>query len=304
MGTHIPYGYTSIWAHPSYRHTSPIMGKHIPYGYTFLYGHTHGHAIWAQHLHMGTHHPYDHLYPYGHPTHIGTHPIWAHTFHTDTEKIWAYNHMAIWAHPLSMGSPPTHRGELVNREIWGTRRMPVWVGCPHKCPHARFPPPPGKRIKPKQAEPPPEKAPLKKGDEIFCQDLFLKRSRAESKAQSTSKDTPEFQEALNFSRSLKGALAAWDAEPALAKKDWAGAEDPLSHWRSLRKRNAECCRNDVLMFLIRHLFAVPGSSANIERAFSHAGRAINTKRASLEPQRAAATIFMHENDLRGLLPWN
>ena len=130
MGTHIPYGYTSIWAHLSYRHTSPIMGKHIPYGYTFLYGHTHGHAIWAQHLHMGTHHPYDHLYPYGHPTHIGTHPIWAHTFHTEKEKIWAYNHMAIWAHPLSMGAPPTHRGELVNREIWGTRRMPVWVGAP------------------------------------------------------------------------------------------------------------------------------------------------------------------------------
>ena len=66
---------------------------------------------------------------------------------------------------------------------------------------------------------------------------------------------------------------------------------------------APCTQVEEVVILVRHLFSVPGSDAGLERVFSHAGRAITTRRSNLDPKRAAAIIFMHENDLVDRAPW-
>ena len=91
--------------------------------------------------------------------------------------------------------------------------------------------------------------------------------------------------------------------PALPADKWDTEGDPLAHWRSLVRRDYQATPCDVRMLFVRHVFAVPGSSAGLERAFSHAGRAITTRRAHLKGSRAAATIFLHENDLLGRFSW-
>ena len=93
-------------------------------------------------------------------------------------------------------------------------------------------------------------------------------------------------------------------EGALIKKavdDWLKMPPnreigPLEYWRSVQSRGGS---NQWLLLLARHLFSIPGSNATLERAFSHAGRAVNPKRASLSAKRAEATIFLHENYLKG-----
>ena len=87
-----------------------------------------------------------------------------------------------------------------------------------------------------------------------------------------------------------------------AVKDWIaeGEEDmpPLKFWKA-RAKGGEMNRH--ILRLARHLLGIPGSNAILERAFSKSGRAVNSTRPRLDPTRATATIFMHENFSRGLL---
>ena len=72
-------------------------------------------------------------------------------------------------------------------------------------------------------------------------------------------------------------------------------ECPLAWWKAHEK----CCLVGTnLAMLARHCFSIPGSSAMLERAFSHAGRAIGPKRAVLTMKHSEAIIFVHENILR------
>jgi len=103
---------------------------------------------------------------------------------------------------------------------------------------------------------------------------------------------PAVASATNHIAEIKKALEDWKKEPVMPK------QSPLEYWRK-RARNGTA--NPWLLLFIRHVFSIPGSNAALERAFSHAGRAITPKRSSLAPTRAADTIFLHENYIRGIL---
>ena len=74
--------------------------------------------------------------------------------------------------------------------------------------------------------------------------------------------------------------------------------DPLAWWQKHEKNGL---LGEDISLLARYCFSIPGSSAMLERAFSHAGRAIGPKRASLSIEHAESTLFVHENLLRLLL---
>ena len=71
--------------------------------------------------------------------------------------------------------------------------------------------------------------------------------------------------------------------------------DPLAWWKE-HEKNGLLGAN--ISLLARYCFSIPGSSAMLERAFSHAGRAIGPKRATLSTEHAESTLFVHENILR------
>ncbi|CAE8621731.1 unnamed protein product [Polarella glacialis] len=90
-------------------------------------------------------------------------------------------------------------------------------------------------------------------------------------------------------RALKLQLQKWDSLPANP------SADPLEFWQSYQFEAPH------LALIARAVFAIPGSSAALERAFSHAGRAVNPKRARLSVKRAIDLIFVHENIIRNVL---
>jgi hypothetical protein len=95
--------------------------------------------------------------------------------------------------------------------------------------------------------------------------------------------------ALPCFATLKQELKKWDDRPPSAP-----SQDPLDFWK-VYAGNAP-----LLALVVRRLWAVPGSSAGLERAFSHAGRCVNPKRARLSTRRAEALITTHENVIRGI----
>jgi len=72
--------------------------------------------------------------------------------------------------------------------------------------------------------------------------------------------------------------------------------DPASWWQSKLKRELLIPH---IAILARACLGIPGSSSDLERAFSHASRAITPKRARLSPEHGCDTIFLHENILKG-----
>ena len=69
-------------------------------------------------------------------------------------------------------------------------------------------------------------------------------------------------------------------------------EDPLVWWKDAANKGRISTYTQTF---VKHLFAIPGSTATLERAFSSAGRAITMRRASLKPTTAADIVFAHEN---------
>ncbi len=69
--------------------------------------------------------------------------------------------------------------------------------------------------------------------------------------------------------------------------------DPVAFWRDHQ------VSFPMLSHVARQVFAVPASTANVERLFSAAGRAINRRRPRLKSQNAAAMLFGHANVVRG-----
>ena len=72
--------------------------------------------------------------------------------------------------------------------------------------------------------------------------------------------------------------------------------DPAQWWSGQLKRGLVV---SYIAILARACLGVPGSSADLERAFSHAGATITPKRARLKVKRACDIIFLHENILKG-----
>ena len=122
-------------------------------------------------------------------------------------------------------------------------------------------------------------------DEAFGEAALLRALRPAGEAPPNLPEATVRQQAL-----IKKAVEDWAKEPP--RKD----SPPLAYWRDVARRGVG---NPFLLQLARNVFAIPPSNASLERAFSHAGRAVNPKRASLDAQRGADTIFLHENYLRG-----
>ena len=72
-------------------------------------------------------------------------------------------------------------------------------------------------------------------------------------------------------------------------------ESPLDWW----KRNER--RFPHISLLARHLFSIAGSSAELERMFSHSARVVNSKRPRLHADTATEIMFCHENIIRGVI---
>ncbi len=100
---------------------------------------------------------------------------------------------------------------------------------------------------------------------------------------------PTVEEALPANKLVKKEIAVWDAAPASSSDT-----DTIEFWKDYT-RNAPYLAN-----VARSLCGIPGSSAAMERAWSHAGRAVNPRRAMLDPARAETLIFGHENIIRNL----
>ena len=75
-------------------------------------------------------------------------------------------------------------------------------------------------------------------------------------------------------------------------------DDPAQWWLSRTKSGILGVH---VAMLARQCLAIPGSSALLERCFSHAGRAVTPKRARLSTQHATSLIFVHENVRQGSL---
>ena len=88
-------------------------------------------------------------------------------------------------------------------------------------------------------------------------------------------------------------------------KEWANydkfpdadlEEDPAEWWKSNLNNGLQ---TPYIAILARACMGVPGTSADMERAFSHAGATLTPKRARLEVGRACDTVFVHENIIKG-----
>ena len=71
-------------------------------------------------------------------------------------------------------------------------------------------------------------------------------------------------------------------------------EGPLAFWKNHEHRMPH------LAVVARQIFSVPASSANVERLFSAAGRAITRRRPRLQAFHAANLIYGHANVVRGV----
>jgi hypothetical protein len=85
-------------------------------------------------------------------------------------------------------------------------------------------------------------------------------------------------------------LATYIQEPSLDKLDAC----PLRWW------SANAWRFPHLAGVATSVFAVPASTAALERLFSAAGRAVNRRRPRLRPDRACVIITGHANVVRGI----
>ena len=74
--------------------------------------------------------------------------------------------------------------------------------------------------------------------------------------------------------------------------------NPLAWWKE-KESNGQL--GPTISMLARYCFSIPGSSQMLDRAFSHAGRAIGPKRAALSREHAERLLFVHENVSRGLV---
>lgn len=72
--------------------------------------------------------------------------------------------------------------------------------------------------------------------------------------------------------------------------------DPAEWWST---QLANGLHVPYVALLARACLGVPGSSADLERAFSHAGETLTPKRARLSTKHACGTIFVHENIIKG-----
>ena len=72
------------------------------------------------------------------------------------------------------------------------------------------------------------------------------------------------------------------------------AANPLEFWR------LHGWSMPHVALVAQHVLGAPASTANIERLFSAAGRAITRRRPRLQPGRAADLIFAHANAVRGM----
>ena len=89
------------------------------------------------------------------------------------------------------------------------------------------------------------------------------------------------------------AFVKWEFASYEAEQQASLDTNPAEWWR-----NRAPLLGPHIALLARHCLGVPGSSADLERAFSHAGCAVTPKRASLIVEHAQALIFVHENMLK------
>jgi hypothetical protein len=91
----------------------------------------------------------------------------------------------------------------------------------------------------------------------------------------------------------------------LLRKEWEAYEkhdkasigdDPIHWWRDELRSGRLAAPH--LGLLARACFGIPGSTAAVERAFSHAGRFMGPRRARLSVEHACAMLFVHENIIR------
>ena len=91
----------------------------------------------------------------------------------------------------------------------------------------------------------------------------------------------------SFTKAIVSELARYKTLPQAEAE-----ESPFSWWR---KRVSSF---PILSYVAKMLLGVPGSTAALERAFSHAGQAVGPKRPRLDPRNACALIYLHENVIR------
>ena len=97
-------------------------------------------------------------------------------------------------------------------------------------------------------------------------------------------------EAHGVTVSVKKQLRNYLSEPAASQ-----TTDPLDWWR------ANQAKFPLLTPLARDLLAMPGSTAALERAFSHAGRIWAPRRLRTDRKLGAAILMCHENIRLGVL---
>ena len=91
----------------------------------------------------------------------------------------------------------------------------------------------------------------------------------------------------------------------ILRKEWEAYEkhdkasmdaDPILWWRDELRSGRLAAPH--LGLLARACFGIPGSTAAVERAFSHAGRFMGPRRARLSIEHGCAMLFVHENIIR------
>ena len=85
-------------------------------------------------------------------------------------------------------------------------------------------------------------------------------------------------------KQLKKQIAKYKSLPAAPLE-----ESPLQWWKLKEPAHPH------LAALARDLLASPGSTAALERAFSHFGHVFSTQRARLDARLGAGVLFCHEN---------
>jgi hypothetical protein len=94
---------------------------------------------------------------------------------------------------------------------------------------------------------------------------------------------------LSLHRTIKRQLEAYEAEAPIEPQN-----SPLALW----KRNES--RFPHISALAQRMLSIPGGAAELERMFSHAGRAVGPQRPRLDPKSATEVMFCHENICRGV----
>ena len=94
---------------------------------------------------------------------------------------------------------------------------------------------------------------------------------------------------LSMLNQLKKQIAKYKSFPAAPLE-----ESPLKWWKLKEPEIGH------LAALARDLLASPGSTAALERAFSHFGHIFCTQRARLDSQLGASVLFCHENIKSGV----